>query len=116
MVITRASNARSQYVVVFFDRLDHVDKEGQELEVRTWITEHVVHYCVANMPGAVPQTSTYALTNATLTYALDIADQGWEGAAAADPALARGVNLVEGRVTYQAVADALGMACEPLEF
>lgn len=79
-----------------------------------YVEEHVVHYCVANMPGAVPQTSTYALTNATLYYALEIADRGWEGAAAANPALARGVNLVEGRLTYQAVADAFDMDCEPL--
>ena len=75
----------------------------------------VVHYAVSNMPGAVPQTSTFALTNATLTYALEIADLGWEAAAAANPALARGVNLVDGRVTYQAVADAFRMACDPLD-
>lgn len=80
-----------------------------------YMEQNVVHYCVANMPGAVPQTSTYALTNATLNYALALADHGWEGAAAANPALARGVNTAHGRLTYQAVADALGMAYDPLE-
>ena len=65
------------------------------------------------MPGAVPHTSTYALTNATMAYALEIANQGWR-AAAADPALAAGVNLVEGRVTHPAVAEAHGLDCSPL--
>lgn len=77
--------------------------------------EHgVVHYCVSNMPGAVPHTSTYALTNATLAYALDVADRGWRGAAR-DPVLAGGVNVVDGRVTHPAVADAHGLECAPLE-
>ena len=77
--------------------------------------EHgVVHYCVSNMPGAVPHTSTYALTNATMAYALEIADHGWK-AAAQDPALAAGVNLVEGRVTHSAVAQAHGLEHAPLE-
>ena len=74
-----------------------------------YIEERVVHYCVANMPGAVPHTSTYALTNATMTYALEIADQGWRAATTAHPALAKGVNLVEGRVTHRAVAEAHGL-------
>jgi len=69
----------------------------------------VVHYCVANMPGAVPRTSTYALTNVTLSYGLNIADHGLEPAMARDPALKRGLNLAGGRVTYKAVADAFGM-------
>lgn len=77
--------------------------------------EHgVVHYCVSNMPGAVPHTSTYALTNATLAYALDVADRGWRGAAR-DPVLAGGVNVVDGRVTHPVVADAHGLECAPLE-
>lgn len=77
--------------------------------------EHgVVHYCVSNMPGAVPHTSTYALTNATLAYALDVAARGWRGAAR-DPVLAGGVNVVDGRVTHPAVADAHGLECAPLE-
>ena len=79
-----------------------------------YIEEGVVHYCVSNMPGAVPHTSTYALTNATLAYALDIADRGWK-AAATDPVLERGVNLVEGRVTHAAVAEAHGLEHTPLD-
>jgi alanine dehydrogenase len=71
-----------------------------------YLEEGIVHYCVANMPGAVPQTSTYALTNATLNYALAIAEKGWERAAADDTALALGVNCVDGRVTHRAVAAA----------
>ena len=78
-----------------------------------YVEEDVVHYCVANMPGAVPHTSTYALTNATMAYALEIADHGWRDAAAANPALARGVNLVEGRVTHEAVAGAHGLDYTP---
>ncbi len=66
-------------------------------------------YCVANMPGAVPHSSTYALTNATLPYTLEVAAHGWREAAQTDPALAKGVNVVEGHVTYQPVADAHGM-------
>ena len=67
----------------------------------------VVHYAVGNMPGAVPHTSTYALTNATLPYILAVAEQGVDGAAAQDPALARGINVMGGRVTNVAVAEAL---------
>jgi len=71
-----------------------------------YVEEGIVHYCVANMPGAVPQTSTYALTNATLNYALAIAEKGWKRAAEEDPALALGVNCVDGRITHPAVAAA----------
>ncbi len=74
-----------------------------------YVEEGVIHYCVSNMPGAVPHTSTYALTNATMTYALEIADRGWRAAAERDPALAGGVNVVDGRVTHEAVADAHGL-------
>ncbi|HNY87543.1 MAG TPA: alanine dehydrogenase [Candidatus Hydrogenedentes bacterium] len=74
----------------------------------------VVHYCVANMPGAVPRTSTYALTNATLGYGLALADKGFERAVAGDDALRKGVNLMDGRITYPAVAEAFGMPCSPL--
>ena len=74
----------------------------------------MVHYCVSNMPGAVPHTSTYALTNATMAYALEIADRGWRVAAARDPALAKGVNIVDGHVTHEAVAAAHGLQCVPL--
>ena len=71
-------------------------------------------YCVANMPGAVPHTSTYALTNVTLPYAVEIADRGLPAAVAADPALALGVNTVAGQVVYAPVAEAHGLAVAPL--
>ncbi len=74
----------------------------------------IVHYCVANMPGAVPITSTKALTNVTLPYVEAIADKGVERAVADDPALARGVNVIEGKITYEAVADAHGLPYTPL--
>jgi alanine dehydrogenase len=77
--------------------------------------EHgVVHYCVTNMPGAVPRTSTIALSNATLPYGLLLADHGLVGAAALDPALARGVNVLNGKVTHPAVAEAFGLEFTPL--
>ena len=79
-----------------------------------YVEEGVVHYCVSNMPGAVPHTSTYALTNATMAYALEIADRGWRVAAARDPALAKGVNIVDGQVTHEAAAAAHGMQSVPL--
>ncbi|WP_030752654.1 alanine dehydrogenase [Streptomyces sp. NRRL F-5135] len=69
-----------------------------------------VFYCVANMPGAVPNTSTYALTNATLPYVLQLADHGWIGALRRDPALARGLNTHDGQVVYREVAEAHGLA------
>jgi alanine dehydrogenase len=75
----------------------------------------VVHYCVANMPGAVPVTSTKALTNVTLPYVEAIADTGLSRAIAEDPALARGVNTLGGKLTYEAVADAHGMTFTPLQ-
>src|SRR6266540_28072 len=80
-----------------------------------YTVEGVTHYCVANMPGAVPITSTKAMTNATLPYVESIADCGLAEAVARDPALARGVNGVEGKVTYEAVADAHGLNYRPLE-
>jgi alanine dehydrogenase len=80
-----------------------------------YTVEGVTHYCVANMPGAVPITSTKALTNATLPYVEAIADYGLAEAVARDPALARGVNVVEGKVTFEAVADAHGLDYQPLE-
>jgi alanine dehydrogenase len=75
----------------------------------------VIHYCVANMPGAVPITSTKALTNATLPYVLAIADNGLRDAVANDPALAKGVNVLDGKVTYEAVAEAHDLDFTPLE-
>jgi alanine dehydrogenase len=80
-----------------------------------FVVDGVTHYCVANMPGAVPITSTKALTNATLPYVEAIADQGLREAIAGDRALARGVNVLDGRLTYEAVADAHGLEYTPLE-
>jgi alanine dehydrogenase len=75
----------------------------------------VIHYCVANMPGAVPITATKALTNATLPYAELIADYGLHGAVTRDPGLALGINVLGGRVTYEAVAEAHGLDHTALE-
>jgi alanine dehydrogenase len=75
----------------------------------------IVHYCVANMPGGVPITSTKALTNATLPYVEAIADHGLAEAVSRDPALARGVNVVDGKITYEAVAEAHGLDYTPLD-
>ena len=69
----------------------------------------IIHYAVANIPGAVPNTSTTALTNATLKYALALADKGWQQACRDDEALRKGLNIVEGKVTYKAVADVFGL-------
>ena len=74
----------------------------------------IVHYCVANIPGAVPHTSTLALTNATLRYAVALADKGWQQACRDDAALAKGLNIVEGRMVYKAVADVFGLPFQPL--
>ena len=81
----------------------------------TYVVDEVVHYCVANMPGAVARTSTYALNNVTLPHALRIADLGWREAMRADPHLANGLNVHAGRVTYPAVAQELGYDLLPLE-
>lgn len=75
----------------------------------------VIHYCVANMPGAVPRTSTLALTNATFPYVLKLANRGWEAACEASPDLALGVNIAGGKVTYEAVAEAFDLDYTPLE-
>ncbi len=80
----------------------------------TFLVHDSVFYCVANMPGAVPNTSTWALTNATLAYVLKLADKGWKQALADDPALAKGLNTHAGRITYPAVAEAFGRDCAPL--
>jgi alanine dehydrogenase len=74
----------------------------------TYVLDGVIHYCVTNMPGAVPRTSTFALTNATLPYVQAIADQGWRQALANDAGLARGLNVHAGQLTHEAVARALG--------
>jgi alanine dehydrogenase len=75
----------------------------------------VTHYCVANMPGAVPVTSTYALTNATLPYVLAIADHGVREAVRRDPGLRLGVNVASGRVTHPAVAEGVGAEHVPVD-
>src|SRR5580704_8811469 len=75
----------------------------------TFVVDGVIHYCVANMPGAVPRTSTFALTNATLPYVKALADHGWRQALAADAGLARGLNVHGGQLTHEAVASALGL-------
>jgi alanine dehydrogenase len=80
-----------------------------------YVVDGVTHYCVANMPGAVPITSTKALTNATLPYVEAIADKGLPQAVAEDPALARGVNVLGGKITYEAVAEAHGLDYHPLD-
>jgi alanine dehydrogenase len=75
----------------------------------TYIVDGVVHYAVANMPGAVPRTSTFALTNSTLSYALDLADKGFDRAISENGALKKGVNILNKKLTYRAVAEAFGM-------
>ena len=80
----------------------------------TYVVDGIVHYCVANMPGAVARTSTYALNNVTLPHALAIADKGWRGALAANSYLAAGLNVHAGKVTYEAVAEELGYDWVPV--
>lgn len=79
-----------------------------------YYVDGILHYCVANIPGAVPYTSTLALTNATLPYALQLADKGWQRACAESKELRLGLNVVEGKVVYQSVAEAWGLPYEPL--
>ncbi len=79
-----------------------------------YTVDGIVHYAVANIPGAVPNTSTTALTNATLRYALKLADKGWKQACKEDATLYKGLNIVGGRVTYKAIADVFGLPYEPL--
>jgi alanine dehydrogenase len=81
----------------------------------TFEVDGIAHYCVANMPGAVPITSTHALTNATLPYAIALADRGVEAAIQRDPGLRLGVNVAGGEVTHPAVAEAVGATCVPVE-
>jgi alanine dehydrogenase len=81
----------------------------------TFEVDGVVHYCVANMPGAVARTSTAALTNATLPYAIEIANKGWKKAMQENKEIKRGANVIRGQVTYKAVADAFGLDYTPIE-
>ncbi|WP_179021673.1 alanine dehydrogenase [Winogradskyella forsetii] len=80
----------------------------------TYIIDDVVHYCVANMPGAVPYTSTLALTNVTLPYVLRLASQGWEKACENDETLARGLNVVKGRIVYEEIAEAFNWSVDAM--
>jgi alanine dehydrogenase len=79
----------------------------------TYVVDGIIHYGVANMPGGVPRTSTLALTNATLPYAKQIATKGWKQALKENPALKKGLNIVDGKVTYPAVAEAFGLPFTP---
>ncbi|MGE5128669.1 MAG: alanine dehydrogenase [Sphingomonadaceae bacterium] len=81
----------------------------------TYMVDGVVHYCVANMPGAVPRTSTYALNNATLPFVLTLADKGWRRALAEDEHLRNGLNVARGKLAHRAVAEALGLAYTPAD-
>lgn len=80
-----------------------------------YIIDEVVHYCVANMPGAVPYTSTIALTNATLPYAIQLANMGWKAACKENIPLRKGLNVVGGKVVYEGVAEAFGLPYDPVE-
>ena len=83
-------------------------------EEPTYFVDGILHYCVANIPGAVPYTSTLGLTNATLPYAIQLADKGWRRACKENHELELGLNVVEGKVVYKQVADAWGLQYEPL--
>jgi alanine dehydrogenase len=80
-----------------------------------YVVDGVVHYCVANMPGAVPRTSTMALTNATLPYAVEIANKGWKKAMQESNEIKLGANVINGKITYKAVADAFGLDYTPVD-
>jgi alanine dehydrogenase len=81
----------------------------------TYVVDGVVHYAVSNMPGAVPRTSTLALTNATLPYVLELADKGWAEAMRQNPDIRRGANVVNGKITYRGVAEALSLEYTPID-
>jgi alanine dehydrogenase len=81
----------------------------------TYVVDGVVHYCVANMPGAVARTSTFALNNATIAHAIALADKGWKRALAENPHLRAGLNVCQGHITHKAVAKALGQPFRPAE-
>ena len=81
----------------------------------TYVVDGVIHYCVANMPGAVAKTSALALTNATLPYAVEIANKGWKKAMQENTEIKLGANVIDGKVTYQAVAEAFDLDYTPVE-
>jgi alanine dehydrogenase len=93
------------------ETIDHITTHSEP----TFVKHGVIHYAVANMPGAVARTSTIALTNVTIDYALEIANAGWAAVAKKHPGFAKGVNVTRGRVTYKAVADAFGLPYVPIE-
>jgi len=120
VLVTREMVARMKRRAVVVDVA--VDQGGCVETIRptthanpSFVVDEVVHYGVTNMPGAVPHTSTLALTNATLRYALAIADKGWMRAVQDDPALACGVNVLRGQITHRPVAEAHGLPHRPLE-
>jgi alanine dehydrogenase len=81
----------------------------------TYILDGIVHYAVSNMPGALPRTSTIALTNATLPYVVEIASKGWQKAMQENPEIKWGANVVQGKITYEGVADALDLEYTPID-
>lgn len=85
------------------------------LSLPIYTIDGVVHYCVANMPGAVAKTSTLALTNATLPYAIEIADKGWQRAMLENKEIKLGANVINGKITYKGVADAFDMPYTPID-
>ncbi len=112
-LVTRATLARMKPGAVLVDV--SIDQGGCFESSRptthddpTYVVDGIVHYCVANMPGAVPRTSTFALNNATLPYVAALAEHGWQAALARDPGLRSGLNVCAGRITHRAVAEALG--------
>jgi alanine dehydrogenase len=119
-LITRAMVERMRPGSVFVDIA--IDQGGCSETSRptthadpTYIEGGVVHYCVTNMPGAVPRTSTFALNNATLPFVLSLATKGWRQALADDPHLRAGLNVAHGRLTHEAVGAALGINILPAE-
>ena len=80
----------------------------------SYYVDGILHYCVANIPGAVPYSSTLALTNATLPYVVQLADKGWRRACKENRELELGLNIVQDKVVYRPVAEAWGIPCEPL--
>lgn len=81
----------------------------------TYLLHDVLHYCVPNIPGAFPRTSTFALTNSTLPYAIEIANKGYQKALISNPAIARGLNILDGKITYKPVAEAFGLKYYPMK-
>ena len=98
------------------DFLDEISSVATSHRAPTFVKHGVIHYCVDNMAGVVPITSTVALTNATLPYIIEVADSGVVAAARSDPALARGINAMEGKITIKEVAEATGYPYFPLEY